>query len=115
MSETENRNQIAHNPILEAFRWWEKKRWIYNLMVAISCLIFSFPPISSFGLLEILSLLFYVLIVNICYSLGFLLEVADAYYWNGKMRFADFRMVFFILGTIGSMLLCMRLTMPSYF
>jgi hypothetical protein len=57
-----------------ALKWWEKKRILFNVFVAASGIIPLFLYAKSFDLEELILIVFYGLVVNVFYSLGFLLE-----------------------------------------
>jgi hypothetical protein len=94
-SETQDRS------LLSAFGWWEKKRIIYNLVVGTTgllCLFFLSLPVHW------IQVLFYGIIVNLCFTLGFLTEVGARYYLDSNMDFTEKRKVLFGLGLAFSIL-----------
>ena len=80
--------------LLTAFGWWEKRRWIYNVVVGFTGAFFMFlmPMISSF---DVLGIIFYGLLANLFYSLGFLIEVVARYYFKNESDFTDRRNLMF--------------------
>ncbi len=83
-------------------RWWEKKRFWYNIVVGIIGFFFIFNITGAPNLYEILAILIWGLGANIFYSVGILLEVFDQYYLKGKLKLRSFRMAFFIFGLLVS-------------
>lgn len=90
--------------LLTAFGWWEKRRWIYNLVVGLTGVIFlMFIP--SFGGVELIGIMVYGLLANLCYSLGFLLEVVARYYFKNDTDFSAKRKLLFGAGLVISILI----------
>jgi hypothetical protein len=91
------------NSILSAFGWWEKRRWIYNIVVGFTGAFFMFllPMVTSF---DIIGIVIYGLLANLCYSLGFLIEVVARYYFKNETDFTDRRKLMFGAGLVISVL-----------
>lgn len=91
------------NSILSAFGWWEKRRWIYNIVVGFTGAFFMFllPMVTSF---DIIGIVIYGLLANLCYSLGFLIEVVARYYFKNESDFTDRRKLMFGAGLVLSVL-----------
>ena len=89
--------------VLTAFGWWEKRRWIYNLVVGLtgSFFVFMMPVVTGF---DILGIIIYGLTANLFYSLGFLIEVAARYYFKNESDFTDRRKLMFGTGLVISVL-----------
>lgn|GEM_PF-1228079 len=89
--------------LLTAFGWWEKRRWIYNVVVGFTGAFFMFlmPMISSF---DVLGIIFYGLLANLFYSLGFLIEVVARYYFKNESDFTDRRKLMFGAGLVFAVL-----------
>jgi hypothetical protein len=89
--------------ILSAFGWWEKRRWIYNIVVGFTGVFFMFlmPMVTSF---DIIGIVIYGLLANLCYSLGFLIEVVARYYFKNESDFMDRRKLMFGAGLVISVL-----------
>jgi hypothetical protein len=83
-----------------ALDWWEKKRLWFNLIVGISGLIVIVIFYSSFQFVNLIGAVFYGVLMNIMYSLGFFLEALDLHYLKGKLNLFKFRNFFFISGVI---------------
>lgn len=82
-------------------KWWESKRWIYNIGVGLCGLLmiilaiyggYSWTQADTFGVI------YWGIGANILYSLGILLELLDWYYLNNKIRIQKFRTALFIIG-----------------
>ncbi|MFT4600175.1 MAG: hypothetical protein ACI857_000346 [Arenicella sp.] len=86
-----------------AIKWWEKKRLLFNLLVGgigILGLLFSRFAIHPE---EIIGLAIYGGLMNVMYSIGFLLEAMNKHYLKGKIEMVPWRLPLFILGTLVSM------------
>ena len=87
-------------------KWWESKRWIYNLLVGLCGVfgIFSGLAESPFGWEwhHTFAIIIWVIGANIFYSLGTLVELFDWYYLNSKMGLVKIRWILFIGGTVFS-------------
>lgn len=83
-------------------KWWETKRWFYNLGVAIFGILAMYFGISSdeysFTLEDFLGIIIWGIGANIFYSLGILVEILDWYYLENKIGIKRFRMIFLIIG-----------------
>jgi len=96
-------NDQEDKSLLSAFAWWEKRRLFYNLAVGITglmCLLLN-PFLFTYPL----GILIYGILANLCYSLGFFIELVTKYYFKSKMDFTEKRKMLFILGVISSILL----------
>jgi hypothetical protein len=89
--------------LLTAFSWWEKRRLFYNLVIGLVgvIILFIYP---FFSLLDLAGVIFYGIIANLFYSLGFFIEVAAKYYFKSDIDFTDKRKTLFTLGLIFSVL-----------
>jgi hypothetical protein len=90
--------------LLNAFGWWEKRRWIYNLVVGLTGAFFLFlmPMITAF---DVLGIILYGLLANLCYSTGFLLEAVARYYFKNVSDFSEKRKLFFGAGLVLSVVI----------
>jgi hypothetical protein len=90
----------AKSDLANSLAWWEKRRLWYNLFVGGTGLValFLFAPV--FGAVDMILLVLYGMVANLFYSLGFLLEAFDSYYFKGKLGVAKIRMVLLILGVL---------------
>lgn len=92
--------------LLAAFGWWEKRRLLYNLFTGgtgvLCLLLLSLFPLLEF--IDYLGILLYGIIVNVFYSLGFLIEVAARYYFKSQADFLQKRKMLFGLGLVISIL-----------
>ncbi|MDH7911168.1 hypothetical protein [Winogradskyella sp. SYSU M77433] len=84
-------------------KWWESKRWVFNVLVGLSGLfaIFNFLAESQYKWTfeDTIGVLIWGIGANIFYSLGTLLELFDWYYLDSKIGIKSFRLFFFISGT----------------
>ena len=89
--------------LLTAFGWWEKRRWIFNLVVGLTGSIFFFL-VPSFNSFDILGVLVYGILANLCYCTGFLIEVAARYYFKNESDFTRKREFLYAAGLLFSVL-----------
>lgn len=89
-------------------RWWESKRWIFNVAIGISCLFAIYIGLSEseyyWSIEDTFGVVYWAIGANVFYSLGILLELFDWYYMNNKVGIIKFRFFFFIAGTLLSCL-----------
>lgn len=93
--------------------WWEKRRLTYNLYVGsvglvasiFACFINSVSSdnVGTFIALLIFGL-FYLCFANLCYCLGWGIECLLVYYFKQDLS-VGVRRIFYILGTLVSLLL----------
>ena len=97
-----------------AFAWWEKKRILFNFLVGFSGIIGVFLNFQFFDWNDIFLIIFYGLFVNLMYSIGFLLEVFDDYYFKSKLKLHSFRLVLFLIGSIFSCIITFVMAVVFY-
>lgn len=87
-------------------KWWESKRWIFNLAVGLVGILTIYEGLSrddfSWIRSDIFGILYWGIGANILYSLGFLLELFDWYYLKNKIGIKKIRMILFIIGLLFS-------------
>ena len=100
----DNFEEKASNDVVlkNALKWWEKKRIWFNIFVAASGIIPLILYAKSFNLEELILIVFYGLVVNVFYSLGFLLEAFNEYYFKQRFCIEKFRYPFLIFGILMS-------------
>ncbi|MDC8005102.1 hypothetical protein POV27_13655 [Aureisphaera galaxeae] len=91
--------------IKSSLKWWDNKRVWYNLIVGAVGIgyIINIVP-DTFGMTEIIGMFVYGVGANILFSLGILIELYDKVYLNTALKFYKARWVFFIGGTLFSIL-----------
>lgn len=103
--------QHGDRSFIENVRWWERIRWVYNMVILISG---SIPLYNQTELLNDFEIIFliviYVFFANICYCLGWGIDVLAAYYFNYRFNGQVTRMLLLVLGTVGSFLLTLLLS-----
>lgn len=111
MSEELDENFVSNKefPFREILSWWEKRRlWFNLLIVAIQFLVTYSMPIGleNFGMNEAIVLsIFYLIVANICYCLGWGIEILLWYYFKSYKASVTFRLALFSLGLAFSALL----------
>jgi hypothetical protein len=97
-------NTPPYNP-MEAFRAWEKLRWIFNIAVGLTGILGTMVNVGIPFLPEVIGAILYGLFANVFYCLGFVFEMADQHYLKGGLGLHRARTPLFLIGTILSMLL----------
>lgn len=95
---------------LEAIRWWERRRWIYNLLVGLTGLGVSIawgglPILAALPLESLLVITAYGMAANCLYTLGWIVEIRRLVLGHDAGRSADLRAVLFLGGTVFSVVL----------
>lgn len=102
------------SPLFSALSWWEKKRIWFNVFVGASGLTAIALYASSFSTGDLIGLVLYGLLLNVCYSLGFLLEAFNQYYLKQKIDIEKLRLPFLIVGTLFSTVITFVWTIIYY-
>ena len=99
--------------------WWESRRLLYNLVVGttglislVGCFASAVIGEAKFGgpvglpepLFAFFGMFFYAVLANLCYTSGWIVELAAAHYW-GQERSGHFGQVAFALGLLFSIAL----------
>lgn len=112
MSEFHLFEEKKEQSLLFAFAWWEKRRWIFNVIVGVtgilSLLLLSLLPLLNF--FDLAGIILYGIIANLFYSLGFLIEAGARYYLKSQKDFTETRKQLFGLGLVISILVTIGLT-----
>lgn len=93
--------------LMASFSWWEKRRWLYNIIVGVSGLMGMLVYIGyiPLNLYDIIGIFAWAFMANVFYFTGFLIEPFLKYYFKSGIDFADKRSNFFWAGTVFSMLI----------
>lgn len=92
--------QLLNNQrISTMFKWWERKRLYFNILVGLAGLLTIIFCANTFGVIEIFGCLFWGIVANIFYSFGFTLEIANIYYLKGRIPYAKIKLGLFVIGT----------------
>ena len=87
-------------------KWWESKRWIFNVAVGLFGAIAIFEGVSRADYVwftsDGISIICWGIGANILYSLGILLELFDWYYLGNRIKIKKFRLFFFVTGLLFS-------------
>jgi len=96
---------------IENVRWWERNRWVYNLVVLVSGSIPIYNDIASLQNFDtIVFIIIYAFLANICYCLGWGIDLLGAYYFKYRFNGQVTRMLLLVLGTVGAFLLTLLLS-----
>ncbi len=98
-----------------AIKWWEKRRIWFNLSVGLAGLFIVLMQPFSLLLFDIIGIVAWGVFANILYSLGFLLEVFDRYYFKGKIKMFRFRLPLFIIGVLAYTLVTLLFSINYFF
>ncbi len=86
--------------LAEGLVWWEEKRLWFNIIVGITGLIPTLFSIEPYLFKEIITgSILWVILVNLCFSLGYLAEALDQHYCRGRFQLDKLRWLVLILGT----------------
>ena len=87
---------------MDSFKWWEKKRLLYNTIVGVSAIagMFIFIGFIPLGPFDIIGMILWGLAANAFYFCGFLIEPFTKYYLNSTIDFTDKRSNLFWAGTV---------------
>ncbi len=89
-------------------KWWESKRWIFNLAVGLAGVIAIYYATSYSTFIwyrtDVLGIIIWGIGANILYSSGTLIELFDWYYLKNAIRLKNLRGLFFVVGTVFSCL-----------
>ncbi|MEL0644991.1 MULTISPECIES: hypothetical protein [unclassified Olleya] len=86
----------------DIIKWWESKRWLFNLLNALFGIIGLISFADYFQIEEAIGLVIYIVTANVLYSSGMLLEIADFYYFNNKLGVNKIRLLLLTLGLLFS-------------
>jgi|SRR5688572_22179276 len=98
-------NDVEDRSLLAAFGWWEKRRLAYNLVIGACGIIVLILVKLSLDPAVIIDILLYGIIVNLFYTLGFLIEVVSRYYFKSDRDFSKSRDGLFWTGLVISILI----------
>jgi hypothetical protein len=96
---------IETEKVLSLVKWWESKRWIFNLLVGISGIYGIYGglrdwPDNSFVSSDLIGIILWGIFANILYSTGMVVEILEQYYFKGKLKLIRLRLIFLIIGTL---------------
>ncbi len=102
-------HQGVGDPVFDVVKWWETRRWEYNIYVGITggigTLLFGFSESNIEVTLGLVIIAFiYGICANICYFLGWVPEVFSIIYF-GKPYQEHIRLALFRIGLAGSLVL----------
>ncbi|MFK7784763.1 MAG: hypothetical protein AB8B56_06600 [Crocinitomicaceae bacterium] len=101
-------NQLPKDVMLEIMGWWEKKRLLFNLIISgivVLCVgAFLFEDSDGieavFNRSFLIQSILYFIFINICYSLGWALQLLGYYYFNTQYDSKALDYTLFIIGTL---------------
>ncbi|MDG1331584.1 MAG: hypothetical protein P8P74_04595 [Crocinitomicaceae bacterium] len=104
-------SEIDESPkdvILGIMRWWEKKRLLFNMIIlSIIAIVISLHLVERpnsyryiFGGGFIIQSIFYFVFINICYCLGWGVQLLRYYYFKTQYDSKALDYVLFIFGTL---------------
>jgi hypothetical protein len=108
-------NSLKDSVIIEIIKWWEKKRWIYNVILVgfVIFLLFAFTNNPAQEIWErghiIPMTILHLVLANLCYLLGWLPGVIFHYYFNTKGLADRSRWTLFFFGVLFSLLVTVLL------
>jgi len=101
--------------IISNVKWWESRRLLFNIIVGLSGMLagLSIYTLDDF-FIGIWFVLFYGIIVNLFYTLGWVLEVLNIIYFDGKYSVGEIKGALFFVGTSMSVLITVFLCFAMY-
>ncbi len=114
-------SEESKNPedgIFELIKWWEKKRVSFNLIVGITgivaLLIFGLPVLMELPLWTISRIIFYGIVLNGFYTLGWISEILIIVYFKKNRSIGKYKSLLFGLGTALSVFVTFFLSILVY-
>jgi hypothetical protein len=111
-------SKSSENEILDLVRWWEKKRIIFNLCVGVAGLIMLFilglPILKAIPLEIIFYILFYGVVVNGFYTLGWVCGILRVVYFKRHISIGEHKEGLFYFGTFLSVFITVVLSIVGY-
>jgi len=91
--------------IIKSVKWWESKRWIFNLVLLVFGLLGVYKGLTEYSYYDwentdTIVIILFVLLANICYSIGILSEIWDGYYFKNRIGIKNYRLPFLLLGLL---------------
>lgn len=86
-----------------AIDWWEPKRLLFNTIVLVSGVIgviIGSVNYSDAIIFDLKELFLWFILTNMIFSLGFLAESLDYYYFNSKLKLVKYRYVLLVIEII---------------
>lgn len=87
-------------------KWWESRRWIFNLIIILIGLFSFYDGFSRDNFFwdqsDTIAVIRWMILANLSYSLGTLLEIFDWYYLNNKLGISKKRLFLFVVGILFS-------------
>ena len=94
-------------------KWWEKKRWVYNVIlvgVEIIMMLIYWESTKWFGIGESIIWSFaFTLVANIFFSIGWGIDILVKYYFKKDIFSEKTRFIFFVLGLLFSIFLTINM------
>jgi hypothetical protein len=109
---------VIESNVLELVRWWEKRRWWFNVAVGAAGLLASLDAgglevLKNNLLLSLIQVGFYGAMANLFYTLGWIFEVRSISRNPSDRELGRNRQILFYSGTICSVLLTGMLAILS--
>ncbi len=90
---------------MDIIRWWEQKRWVFNLVVMLIMSSYLTSIYNNEKILIILFIGFYLIAVNASFCMGWGLELLWLYYFNNHSTLRRFRSLILVLGFLFSIII----------
>ena len=102
------------SPLEQSLSWWETRRILFNLIVGGVGLVGMLLFCSDFRIMDVIDICFFGVLMNIFYSVGFMLEALNKHYLKDRIKMEDWRLALFVLGTAASAILTFAGTFLFY-
>ena len=112
MKENEEHNTILDKILLKdnkskqtydleaSFAWWERKRIWFNVWVGLSGFLTIVVFFQSFSWEVFFGIFIWGSAANLLFSVGFLVEAADKYYFKNRLGIRRIKQALFLAGTV---------------
>ena len=107
-------NQPSEVALKDAVTWWEKRRIWFNVAVGVSGIAAILLTTNSISSSDIIDIILYGIVLNVMYSVGFVLEALDNHYFAQKLKIYKFRLGLCVLGTVSSVLITFVFAVSYY-
>lgn len=85
-------------------KWWESKRWIYNLALLIAGCIAIYDILNfidyNWSFQDTFGVIIWTTGANLFYSAGLLIEIFDFYYFKNRLKLYRLRWLLFVCGLL---------------
>lgn len=100
-------------------KWWESKRWLFNLLVGTIGVYTIYKGINQheypWSSEDLFGIIYWGIMANVFYSFGILCEIFDWYYFKNKIGLSKIRIAILIAGILFSCIMTFFCGMMNYY